>query len=246
MQPQKDQDLSPNRARSVGALVVLLLGAPGAGKGTQAKRLAGHLGLPHISTGDLFRENLSRSTPLGLKAKGFMERGELVPDGLVIEMLESRVAAADCRAGYLLDGFPRTLPQAEALAKSLEAAGRRAGVAPRLAVIDIEVPDALIVRRASGRLVCAACGHIQHKEFDPPKVAGRCDRCGGALQSRADDQAEVVTKRLEVYHRQTAPLVQHYRAAGLLDAIDGQGNPGQVFDRLLQTLHNRGVQGGRA
>jgi adenylate kinase len=245
MQPS-DQRQNPTRASSGGALVVLLLGAPGAGKGTQAKRLAGHLRLPHISTGDLFRENLARSSPLGQKAKGFMERGELVPDALVIEMLESRVAAPDCSGGYLLDGFPRTLPQAEALSRSLDGAGRRAGQAPRLVVIDLSVPDALIVRRASGRLICAACGHIQHKEFDPPKVAGQCDRCGGALQSRADDQAEVVTKRLEVYHRQTAPLVQHYRAAGCLDAIDGQGTPGQVFERLLETLQKRGVQGGRA
>jgi adenylate kinase len=246
MQPSHDQHTRPDRHGSGGALVVLLLGAPGAGKGTQAKRLAAHLGLPHISTGDLFRENLSRSTPLGLKAKGFMEKGELVPDGVVIEMLEARVAASDCSGGYLLDGFPRTLPQAQALGASLEAAGRRFGAAPRLAVIDISVPDPLIVQRASGRLICAACGHIQHKEFDPPKAAGRCDRCGGDLQSRADDQAEVVAKRLEVYHRQTAPLVQHYRAAGLLDAIDGQGSPGQVFERLLETLQSRGVRGGRA
>jgi adenylate kinase len=229
-----------------GATVVLLLGAPGAGKGTQAKRLAGRLALPHISTGDLFRENLGRSTPLGLKAKGFMEKGELVPDGLVIEMLESRVAQPDCAGGYLLDGFPRTLPQAEALGVSLAAAGRRSGKAPLLVVVDIAVPDALIVRRASGRLVCGGCGHIQHTEFDPPRVAGRCDRCGAALQSRADDQPAVVTKRLEVYHRQTAPLVQHYRGAGQLETIDGQGTPEEVFERLLGALAKRGVPGGRA
>jgi adenylate kinase len=243
--PRPNADQRPRGAQQ-GALVVLLLGAPGAGKGTQAKRLAARLGLPHISTGDLFRENLGRSTPLGLKAKGYMEKGELVPDGLVIEMLESRVSAQDCTGGYLLDGFPRTLPQAEALGQSLGAAGRRAGTAPSLVVIDIEVPDALIVRRASGRLVCGGCGHIQHKEFDPPRAAGKCDRCGSALQSRADDQPEVVTKRLEVYHRQTAPLVQHYRAAGQLETIDGQGTPEEVFERLLGALNRRGVQRGRA
>ena len=169
--------------------VLILLGAPGAGKGTQAVRLADALSLPHVSTGDLFRENLSQGTPLGEKAKGYMDSGALVPDELVVDMLFDRVGRDDCGGGYLLDGFPRTVAQAEAL-------GSRLGADDRVRVIDIEVPDSAIVERITGRLSCGGCGAVFHKTFNPPAAEGSCDRCGGALSQRADDSAEVVEKRL--------------------------------------------------
>jgi adenylate kinase len=216
--------------------VLLLLGAPGAGKGTQAKRLSAAEGLPHISTGDLFRENLRRETELGKRAKGYMESGRLVPDELVIEMLFDRVAREDCRAGYLLDGFPRTLPQAEALEQALES-GRS------LLAINFQVPDEVIVKRAAGRLVCKDCGNIQHKEFAPPSVEGICDNCGGELQSRKDDQPEVVRERLRVYHEQTAPLVGFYAQRNALIEVDGQGDVDRVFERLTEALAQRRAAG---
>jgi adenylate kinase len=216
--------------------ILLLLGAPGAGKGTQAKRLAVAEGLPHVSTGDLFRENLKQGTPLGERARGFMESGRLVPDELVIEMLFDRVARPDCEKGYLLDGFPRTLPQAEALDAALEGG---AGPSPWFVALDLVVADELIVRRASGRLICQACGHIQHVEFDPPKVAGKCDVCGGELATRSDDKVEVVRERLAVYHEQTAPLVEYYRSRGVLIQIDGEGAPDDVFQAVVHSLSAR-------
>lgn len=221
--------------------ILLLLGAPGAGKGTQAKRLAVSESLPHVSTGDLFRENLKQGTPLGERARGFMESGQLVPDALVIEMLFDRVSRPDCAAGYLLDGFPRTLPQAEALDQAL---ANEEGPQPHFIAIDLVVDDALIVRRASGRLICAACGHIQHTEFDPPRIAGNCDSCGGELATRKDDLPEVVKDRLAVYHNQTAPLVGHYESRGVLIQIDGEGAPDEVFKALSAALHDR--RGGAA
>ena len=214
--------------------ILLLLGAPGAGKGTQAKRLSAAEGLPHISTGDLFRENLSRETELGQRAKGYMESGQLVPDALVIEMLFDRVAREDCAKGYLLDGFPRTLPQAEALEGALADSG-----GADLIAINFNVPDEVIVGRAAGRLVCKDCGNIHHAEHMPPSVAGVCDKCGGELESRKDDQPEVVTKRLEVYHEQTAPLVEYYGTRGALIEIDGQRSPEQVFEATNQALTQR-------
>lgn len=206
--------------------VVILLGPPGAGKGTQAVRLAEACGLPHVSTGDLFRENLGNDTELGRKAKGYMESGRLVPDELVLEMLFDRVERDDCADGYLLDGFPRTVPQAEALA------GRLAG-STRVVVPNLVVDDELIVRRASGRLICGSCGNIQHEEFSPPAKSGVCDACGGELVKRKDDQPEVVLERLRVYHAETAPVAKFYQAQGLLQNVDGERSPDAVFEELL-------------
>jgi len=202
--------------------VLILLGAPGAGKGTQAVRLAESLSLPHVSTGDLFRENLSKGTPLGDKAKGFMDAGDLVPDELVIDMLFDRVGREDCAGGYLLDGFPRTVAQAEAL-------GARLDAQDQVRVIDIEVPDSAIVERITGRLSCGGCGAVFHRSFNPPAVTGACDRCGRGLSQRADDSAEVVKKRLAAYHEQTAPVAGWYRDRVGICAVDGTQSPDEVF-----------------
>jgi adenylate kinase len=215
--------------------VVILLGAPGAGKGTQAQRLAAAEGLPHVSTGDLFRANLGQNTELGRRAKGYMESGQLVPDELVVDMLFDRVSRDDCRRGYLLDGFPRTLPQAEALSTRL-------GASSQPQVVELEVDDDVIVRRAAGRLTCSQCGHIQHREFSPPKVAGVCDQCGGSLTQRKDDQPEVVRQRLAVYHEQTKPLSQFYANRGQLVTVDGGRQPDQVFAAIRAALQ-RGANG---
>lgn len=211
------------------AAIVVLLGAPGAGKGTQAKRLCEALSVPHVSTGDLFRANLAQGTELGQRAKGFMEAGELVPDELVLDMLLDRVAAEDCRAGYLLDGFPRTLPQAEAY-------GRRLNATDTLRVLEIEVPEEELVSRLTGRLVCGSCGATYHQRFAPPAQAGICDACGGALEQRKDDSEEVVRKRLSVYREETRPLVEYYRSQGLLASVSGVGTPDQVFAGLMGQL----------
>ncbi len=208
--------------------VVILLGPPGAGKGTQAVRLSDGLGLPHVSTGDLFRENLSNDTELGRRAKGFMESGQLVPDELVLEMLFDRVSKPDCAEGYLLDGFPRTIPQAESLAERLGAETPRA--------LLLEVDDALIVGRAAGRLICKGCGNIQHLEFSPPAKAGVCDACGGELQRRKDDEPDVVRERLAVYHEQTAPLVGFYENKGQLKRVNGDQKPDAVYADLVRCL----------
>ncbi len=208
--------------------VLILLGPPGAGKGTQASRLGAALSLPHVSTGDLFRENLKNNTPLGQKARGYMDSGRLVPDELVLEMLFERVSKPDCSKGYLLDGFPRTIPQAEALEKRL--ASRSA----RVQVLNLRVPDAQLLERITGRRSCKACGNIQHQKYSPPKTAGKCDKCGGELVQRSDDTAEVFGKRLAVYREQTQPLEAHYAARKLLVDVDGARTPEKVFDDLLQ------------
>lgn len=211
------------------ATVVILLGAPGAGKGTQAVRLADALGLPHVATGDLFRENLANDTPLGRRARAFMDKGQLVPDDLVVEMLFDRVARPDCAGGYLLDGFPRTLPQAEILTERL----------PKdwdVQVVEIAVPDDVLVERAAGRLLCRGCKNIHHATFSPPSTSGRCDACGGELYRREDDAPEVVRERLAVYHRQTAPVVAHYRQRGVLRSVDGDRSPDEVFESLREWI----------
>ena len=213
------------------AIVVILLGAPGAGKGTQAARLAVDLGMPHVSTGDLFRENLSQGTSLGDRARGFMDAGELVPDELVLEMLFDRVARPDCSAGYLLDGFPRTLAQAEALESRL---GQSAGDGPL--IIDIQVPDEAIERRIVQRRTCADKGHIFNLEFSPPKQEGVCDQCGSKLIQRKDDTSEVVRTRLEEYHQKTAPLVGFYGERGAICVVDGQDSPDEVFAACLACI----------
>ena len=214
------------------ALVLILLGAPGAGKGTQAVRLGEALALPHVSTGDLFRTHLAQGTPLGRRAREFMDAGRLVPDELVLEMLFERVARPDCAAGYVLDGFPRTLPQARALAARLAADDE-------LRVAELEVPDAVLVRRLTGRRTCKQCGNIQHIEFSPPREAGRCDRCKGELVQRSDDTAAVVEERLAVYRAQTRPLVEHYAGQGVLTRVDGNRPPAEVF-QAVQRWATRG------
>lgn len=209
--------------------VVILLGPPGSGKGTQAVRLTKELGIPHISTGDLFRENISQDTELGKRAKTFMNAGKLVPDELVLDMLFDRVSRPDSAGGYLLDGFPRTLPQAEALEKHLAAN-------TNLTVLDLEVPDEVIVKRAEGRLTCKSCGNVHNKYFSPPEKEGVCDKCGGELMQRPDDKADVVQERLRVYHDQTQPLVEYYNRKGVLKRVDGTKSPDEVFSSLKDSL----------
>jgi adenylate kinase len=203
---------------------LILLGPPGAGKGTQAVRLSAELGIPHVSTGDLFRENLKQGTPLGAKARGYMDAGQLVPDEVVIDMLFDRVSRPDCGNGFLLDGFPRTVAQAQALDKRLNGAHVQA--------LSLEVADAALLERLTGRHTCRACGHVHHERFSPPKVAGKCDRCGGELYQRADDARDVVEKRLAVYREQTAPVEAHYQRLGLRKAIPGDRQPDEVFSAL--------------
>jgi len=208
--------------------VAIFMGAPGAGKGTQAARVSKNLELAHISTGDLFRENITNGTPLGERVKGFTEAGQLVPDELVLDMLFDRVQQPDCQSGYILDGFPRTVVQAEALTERLQGAS--------VHVVDIAVPDEVIVKRIAGRLLCKACGNIQHREFNPPAVAGICDKCSGELYQRADDSPDTVTDRLAVYHEQTAPVVDYYHSRGILARVDGMQSPDSVFQSLIQGL----------
>lgn len=212
----------------MGERVIILLGPPGAGKGTQAARLGAALSLPHVSTGDLFRENLKNDTALGQKARGYMDKGLLVPDELVLEMLFERVSKPDCSKGYLLDGFPRTIPQAEALEKRLNQRGAR------VQVLNLQVPDALLLERITGRRSCRNCGNIQHLKYSPPKAAGKCDKCGGELVQRSDDTAEVFGKRLAVYREQTQPLETFYSKRKLLVDVDGARTPESVFTDLLQ------------
>ena len=212
--------------------VVILLGAPGAGKGTQAVRLAAACGMPHISTGDLFRANLSGGTPLGEKARAYMDQGELVPDELVLEMLFDRVADEDCAQGYLLDGFPRTMAQAEALTERLQQG--ESSTVPT--VINIEVADEAIEKRIVERRSCSDCGTIYHLTYQPPSKEGVCDKCGGSLIQRKDDTAEVVKTRLREYHAKTAPLVSYYTGLSGLCTVQGQNSPQEVFEACLACL----------
>ena len=208
---------------------VIILGPPGAGKGTQAMRLAEELGLPHVSTGDLFRENLSQETALGELAKTYMEVGKLVPDEVVIDMLFGRVGAEDCADGYLLDGFPRTVAQAEALSDRLSSEWTTRAV-------QLEVPDEVLVERASGRLLCKGCGNIHHERFSPPATEGSCDACAGERYKRAAAAAETVTERLAVYHTETRPLISYYNERGALDVVDGARAPEEGFADLRALL----------
>lgn len=212
-----------NSQTSYPSKVVILLGPPGSGKGTQAVKLSKQLNIPHISTGDLFRENLSKGTALGNKAKSFIEAGKLVPDEVVLEMLFDRVSRADCANGYLLDGFPRTIPQAEAFEKHLNPN-------TKIIALNLNVNDAVIVKRIAGRLTCRQCGNIQQRECDDQE---KCHKCEGELFQRADDKADVVKERLRVYHNQTKPLIDFYDKKGLLVQINGENAPDQVFKDLL-------------
>ena len=210
---------------------IIMLGAPGAGKGTQAKQIADRYGIPHISTGDIFRANLKAGTPLGLQAKTYMDNGELVPDDLTCALVVDRIAQDDAKNGFVLDGFPRTIPQAEALTEALDARGEKMDYA-----IDIEVPDENIVTRMGGRRACSACGATYHIVNIPPKKEGICDRCGGALILRDDDKPETVQKRLSVYHAQTQPLISYYAERGILKSVDGTKGMQDVFDEITAIL----------
>ena len=210
---------------------IIMLGAPGAGKGTQAKKIAAKYDIPHISTGDIFRANIKNGTELGNKAKTYMDQGLLVPDELVVDLVVDRVQQDDCKNGYVLDGFPRTIPQAEALDAALTAKGEAVDFA-----INVEVPDENIINRMSGRRSCKDCGAIFHVQYNPPKKENCCDVCGGELILRDDDKAETVKKRLDVYHEQTAPLIAHYKEAGSLHEIDGTQDIKVVFEEIKSIL----------
>ena len=210
---------------------IIMLGAPGAGKGTQAKMIAEKCGIPHISTGDIFRANIKNGTELGAKAKEYMDKGLLVPDELVCDLVVDRIQQADCEKGYILDGFPRTIPQAEALEAALNAIEQKLDYA-----IDIDVPDENIINRMSGRCACVGCGATYHVVFNPTKVEGKCDVCGESLILRDDDKPETVKKRLDVYHTQTQPLIDFYSARKVLVEVDGTQSMDKVFEDIMKIL----------
>ena len=210
---------------------IIMLGAPGAGKGTQAKRIAQRYGIPHVSTGDIFRANIKNGTELGMKAKAYMDAGNLVPDEITIGMLLDRIHEADCEKGYVLDGFPRTIPQAESLTAALKERGEKMDYA-----IDVDVPDENIINRMSGRRACLACGATYHIAYNPPKKEGVCDQCGEPLVLRKDGKPETVKNRLEVYHQQTQPLIDYYKKEGILAQVDGTQNMDQVFEDIVKIL----------
>ena len=210
---------------------IIMLGAPGAGKGTQAKKIAEKYGIPHVSTGDIFRANIKGGTELGKKAKSYMDQGQLVPDDVTIGMLLDRISQADCENGYVLDGFPRTIPQAKSLTDALNARGEKMDYA-----VDVDVPDEALVTRMGGRRACVKCGATYHVAFNPPKAEGVCDACGDTLVLRDDDKPETVQKRLTVYHDQTQPLIDYYRNEGILVAVDGTKELNQVFTDIIAVL----------
>lgn len=208
-----------------------MLGAPGAGKGTQAKMIAEKYGVPHVSTGDIFRANIKEGTELGMEAKRYMDQGLLVPDELTVKILLDRVAKKDCEKGYVLDGFPRNIPQAEVLEKALDEINDKLDYA-----IDVDVPDENIIKRMSGRRACPNCGDTYHVENVPPKKEGYCDSCGAGLILRDDDRPETVGKRLDVYHEQTQPLIEFYQEKGILRTVDGTVNMKDVFAAICDIL----------
>ena len=210
---------------------IVMLGAPGAGKGTQAKMIADQYSIPHISTGDIFRANIKEGTELGKEAKSYMDKGQLVPDELTVKILLDRVAKEDCKNGYVLDGFPRTIPQAEVLEDALTKLNDKIDYA-----INVEVPDENIVRRMSGRRACLSCGATYHIVHIPPKAEGVCDRCGKDLVLRDDDKEETVQKRLNIYHEQTQPLIDFYEKKGVLKEVDGTVDMKDVFAAITRIL----------
>ena len=210
---------------------IIMLGAPGAGKGTQAKKIAAKYDIPHISTGDIFRANIKNGTELGNKAKTYMDQGLLVPDELVVDLVVDRVQQDDCKNGYVLDGFPRTIPQAEALDKALAEFGDKIDYA-----IDVNVPDENIVKRMGGRRACVGCGATYHLVYAPTKTEGICHVCGKELILRDDDKPETVQKRLNVYHEQTQPLIDYYTKAGILKTVDGTVDINDVFAAIVEIL----------
>ena len=210
---------------------IVMLGAPGAGKGTQAKMIAAKYQIPHISTGDIFRANIKNGTELGKKAKSYMDQGLLVPDELTVDLVIDRLAQDDCRNGYILDGFPRTIPQAEALDAALAKLGEKMDYA-----IDVDVPDENIVSRMSGRRACTGCGATYHIVYNPSKKGDCCEVCGEKLILRDDDKPETVQKRLNVYHEQTQPLIDYYTKQSILRTVDGTQDMNDVFAEIVKIL----------
>lgn len=210
---------------------IIMLGAPGAGKGTQAKQIADKYQIPHISTGDIFRANIKEGTELGTKAKTYMDQGLLVPDELVVELVADRIAKDDCKNGFVLDGFPRTIPQAKALDEALAKMGEKMDYA-----VDVDVPDENIISRMGGRRACVNCGATYHIVNIPTKVEGICDKCGKEVILRDDDKPETVQKRLQVYHEQTQPLIDYYKNQGILKSVDGTRPMDTVFADIIQIL----------
>ena len=210
---------------------IIMLGAPGAGKGTQAMKIAEKYQIPHISTGDIFRANIKEGTELGKKAKSYMDQGQLVPDKLTLELIMDRFQNPDCANGYVLDGFPRTIPQAEALTEALAKKGETIDYA-----INVEVPDENIINRMGGRRACLACGSTYHIVYAPTRVEGICDRCGEKLVLRDDDKPETVKNRLNVYHNQAQPLIEYYTRQGKLAEVDGTQSMEDVFNAIVKIL----------
>jgi len=210
---------------------IIMLGAPGAGKGTQAERIADKYQIPHISTGDIFRANIKNGTELGKKAKEYMDQGLLVPDSLTVDLVMDRISQEDCKNGYILDGFPRTIPQAESLTAALKAKGEALDFA-----IDVDVPDDNIIARMSGRRACPGCGMTYHTVYAAPAKEGICDKCGASLILRDDDKPETVKKRLTVYHEQTQPLIEYYDGEKILRTVDGTKDMELVFQDITNIL----------
>ena len=213
------------------SMKIIMLGAPGAGKGTQAKKIAAKYQIPHVSTGDIFRANIKNGTELGMKAKSYMDAGGLVPDEITIGMLLDRIHEADCENGYVLDGFPRTIPQAESLTEALAGMDEKIDYA-----VNVDVPDENIISHMAGRRACLACGATYHIVYNPPKKEGICDVCGQELVLRDDDKPETVKKRLDVYHDQTQPLIEYYKKAGILKSVDGTQDLNKVFEDIEAVL----------
>jgi adenylate kinase len=209
---------------------IILLGPPGSGKGTQAKMIADKYKVKHISTGDILRENVRGGTPLGKEAKKYMDAGQLVPDQVLIDIIKDRLAKPDVKGGWMLDGYPRTIPQAEALEKILPSLGQKMNV-----VLNVDVPDKELVGRLSGRRMCK-CGASYHVQFNPPKKDGICDTCGGELYHRDDDKAEAIMKRLDAYHKQTQPLIDYYAKKGVIANINGMGDIKAIFGEITKVL----------
>ncbi len=213
---------------------IIFLGPPGAGKGTQAKILVEKYGIPQISTGDMLREHVANGTELGTKAKEYMEKGQLVPDEIILSMVKERLSQPDAQKGFILDGFPRTVAQAEALDKMLDEMGKKIEF-----VLALIVPDEELVTRLTGRRTCKKCGMMYHIKFKPPKVEGKCDACGGELYQRPDDNEETVRNRLKVYHEQTAPLIEYYRNKGVLFEVDGNKSIEEITQQLINILEKK-------
>ncbi len=220
------------------AIRVVLMGPPGCGKGTQGKMLEAHYSVPQLSTGDMLRAALRNETPVGLKAKQYMDRGELVPDEVIIGIMRERLASQDCKKGYLLDGFPRTVAQAEALDKLLEQSGTKL-----MAAVNLDVPDEEVVKRLSGRRQCRVCGTGFHVVFKKPVREGRCDACGGELYQRDDDNETTVRSRLSVYNKQTAPLLDYYASRGLLLRVPGTGDIDNIFKQICSLIDDKANSG---